>query len=130
MNNPNKFLLPHSHLLSACFYRWKLWRKHHGKSKTGANATQTHVVAIVATAVSCLLGTTAWCTEGMSPRVAVNKESIQYEFMTRVISSVKMHIGKLARTRTKWHHIVSPGKWGYSYYLVNHDFKLLLNLFT
>ena len=28
--------------------------------------------------------------------MAVNKESIQYEFMTRVISSVKMHIGKLA----------------------------------
>ena len=39
--------------------------------------------------------------EGLSSRV--NTESIQYEFMTRVISSLR----KLART--KWHQIVSPG---------------------
>ena len=35
--------------------------------------------------------------EGVSSRVAVNKESIQYEFMTVVLSSVK----KLARILTK-----------------------------
>jgi hypothetical protein len=32
--------------------------------------------------------------EGLSPRVTVNKESIQYKFMTRVISSVKTEAGK------------------------------------
>ena len=31
---------------------------------------------------------------GLNSRVAVNKESIQYEFMTRVISSVKKLVGK------------------------------------
>jgi hypothetical protein len=34
--------------------------------------------------------------EGLSPRVAVNKESIQYIFMTRVTSSMK----KLSLTQT------------------------------
>ena len=42
-------------------------------------------------------------TEGLSSRV--NTESIQYEFMMQVISSLR----KLARTRTKWHHMISPG---------------------
>ena len=32
--------------------------------------------------------------ECLSSRVAVNTESIQYEFMTVVISSVKMEVGK------------------------------------
>jgi hypothetical protein len=32
--------------------------------------------------------------EGLSSRVAVNKESIQYEFMTQVISSVKKFVAK------------------------------------
>ena len=41
--------------------------------------------------------------EGLSSRV--NTESIQYEFMMQVISSLR----KLARTRTKWHHMISPG---------------------
>ena len=47
----------------------------------------------------------------------VKTESIQYEFMTVVISSMRTLV------RTKWHEIVSPGMWGYSYYVVNHDFK-------
>ena len=34
--------------------------------------------------------------EGVSSRVAVNKESIQYEFMTVVISSIKEEVGKNA----------------------------------
>ena len=47
--------------------------------------------------------------EGLSSRVAVNKESIQYIFTTRVISSIK----KLARTQTNditlflWTHDVT-----------------------
>ena len=47
--------------------------------------------------------------EGLSSRVAVNKESIQYIFMTRVISSMK----KLSRTQTNgiklflWTHDVT-----------------------
>ena len=46
-------------------------------------------------------------TEGLSPRVAVNKESIQYRFMTRVISLVKMKVGKdKYKNKKKWHHIV------------------------
>ena len=32
--------------------------------------------------------------ECLSSRVAVNTESIQYEFMMQVISSVKMEVGK------------------------------------
>ena len=32
--------------------------------------------------------------EGLSSRVNLKKESIQYEFMTRAISSVKMEVGK------------------------------------
>ena len=32
--------------------------------------------------------------EGLSSRVAVNTESIQYEFMMQVISSMKMEVGK------------------------------------
>ena len=44
--------------------------------------------------------------EGLSARV--NIESIQYEFMMQVISSLR----KLART--KWHHIVSPDMQGCS----------------
>ena len=54
----------------------------------------------------------------------VKTESIQYEFMTVVISSLR----KLART--KWHHIVSPDMQGYSYYVVIHDFKVDLNIFS
>ena len=63
--------------------------------------------------------------KGLSSRLAVNKDSMQYKFMTRVISSVK----KLARTQTNeiilflWIHEI------YIYYLVNHDFKAVLNLF-
>ena len=57
--------------------------------------------------------------EGLSARV--NTETIQYEFMTQVILSLR----KLART--KWHQIVSPDMQGYSYYVVNHDFKVDLN---
>ena len=47
--------------------------------------------------------------EGLSSRVAVNKESIQYIFMTRVISSIK----KLSRSQTNditlflWTHDVT-----------------------
>ena len=33
---------------------------------------------------------------GLNSRVAVNKESIQYEFMTVVISSIKEEVGKNA----------------------------------
>ena len=55
--------------------------------------------------------------EVLSSRVTT--ESIQYEFMTVVISSLR------ALVRTKWHEIVSPGMWGYSYYVVNHDFKVI-----
>ena len=58
----------------------KTVEKHHGKSKTRAKANQTHLLD----------------AEGLSSRVAVNKESIQYEIMTRVISSMK----KLTRTQT------------------------------
>ena len=32
--------------------------------------------------------------EGLSSRVAVNKESIQYEIMMRITSSMKMVVGK------------------------------------
>ena len=49
----------------------------------------------------------------------VKTESIQYEIMTVVISSLRMLV------RTKWHQIVSPGMQGYSYYVVNHDFKVV-----
>ena len=55
--------------------------------------------------------------EGLSSKVKT--ESIQYEFMTVVISSLIMLV------RTKWHEIVSPGMRGYSYYVVNHDFKVV-----
>ena len=55
--------------------------------------------------------------EGLSSRVKT--ESIQYEFMTVVISSLRMLV------RTKWHEIVSPGMQSYSYYVVNHDFKVV-----
>jgi hypothetical protein len=43
--------------------------------------------------------------EGLSSRVAVIRESIQYEFMTRVISSVKMEGGKNKMTSDcfSWH---------------------------
>ena len=49
----------------------------------------------------------------------VNTESIQYEIMTVVISSLQ----ELART--KWREIVSPGMQDHSYYVVNHDFKVV-----
>ena len=41
----------------------------------------------------------------LSSRVAVNTESIQYEFMTQVISSVKMEGGKnkIASHCFSWH---------------------------
>ena len=55
--------------------------------------------------------------EGLISRVKA--ESIQYEFMTVVISSMRMLV------RTKWHEIVSPGMRVYSYYVVNHDFKVV-----
>jgi hypothetical protein len=54
----------------------------------------------------------------------VKTESIQYEFMTVVISSLRMLV------RTNWHQIVSPGMQGYSYYVVNHDIKVVQNLFS
>ena len=54
----------------------------------------------------------------------VNTESIQYEFMTVVISSMRTLV------RIKWHEIVSPDMQGSSYYVVNHDFKVDLNLFS
>ena len=43
--------------------------------------------------------------ECLSSRVAVNTESIQYEFMTQVISSVKMEGGKnkIASHCFSWH---------------------------
>ena len=49
----------------------------------------------------------------------VKTESIQYEFMMVVISSLIMLV------RTKCHEIVSPGMQGYSYYVVNHDLKVI-----
>ena len=49
----------------------------------------------------------------------VKTESIQYEIMTVVISSLRTLI------RTKQHEIVSPGMRVYSYYVVNHDFKVV-----
>ena len=55
--------------------------------------------------------------EGLSSRVKT--ESIQYEIMTVVISSLRTLI------RTKQHEIVSPGMRVYSYYVVNHDFKVV-----
>jgi hypothetical protein len=33
-------------------------------------------------------------TVDLSPRVAVNKESIEYKYMTRVISSMELEVGK------------------------------------
>ena len=63
--------------------------------------------------------------ECLISRVAVNTESIQYEFMTVVISSVKIEGGK--------NKMASPcfsGMRGHSYYVVNHDFKVDLNLFS
>jgi hypothetical protein len=60
--------------------------------------------------------------ECLSPRVKT--ESIQYELMTVVISSLRTLV------RTKWHQIVSPDTQEYSYYVVNHDFKVDLNLFS
>ena len=56
-------------------------------------------------------------TVGLSSRVKT--ESIQYEFMMVVISSMRTLV------RTKCHEIVSPGMQGYSYYVVNHDFKVV-----
>ena len=45
--------------------------------------------------------------EGLSSRVAVNKESFQYEFMTRVIFSMKKLVGKNMNRMTSdcfaWH---------------------------
>ena len=49
----------------------------------------------------------------------VKTESIQYEIMTVVISSMRTLV------RTKWHEIVSPGMRVYSYNVVNHDFKVI-----
>jgi hypothetical protein len=61
--------------------------------------------------------------EGLSSRVKT--ESIQYEFMMAVISSLRTEGGK-----NKWHHIVSPDTQGYSYFVVNHDYKVVQNLFS
>ena len=63
--------------------------------------------------------------ECLSSRVTVNTESILYEFMTVVISSVKMEGGK-----NKMASHCFSGMQGYSYYVVNHDFKVDLNLFS
>jgi hypothetical protein len=60
--------------------------------------------------------------EGLSSRVKT--ESIQDEFMTVVISSLR------ALVRTKQHQIVSPDMQEYSYYVVHHDFKVVQNLFS
>jgi hypothetical protein len=57
--------------------------------------------------------------EGLSPRVIT--ESIKYEFMTQVILSMKMEVGKNLNLRP---HIASPDMQGYSYNVVNHDFTL------
>ena len=51
--------------------------------------------------------------------IRVKTESIQYEIMMVVISSMRTLV------RTKRHEIVSPGMQGYSYYVVNHDFKVV-----
>ena len=59
--------------------------------------------------------------------MAVNKGSVQYKFMTRVISSMK--VGK-NKNKMALHCIASPGTRGYICYVVNHDLKVLLNLFT
>ena len=106
MNNSNKFLSSHWHLLSNCIYRWTLWRNMMARAILGT-------VQIRPTMLDA---------EGLCSRV--NKESIQYEFMMQVISSFR----KLART--KWHQIFSPDMQGYSYYVANHDFKVVLILFT
>jgi hypothetical protein len=58
--------------------------------------------------------------EGLSSRVDVNTESIQYEFMMQVISSVKMEGGK-----NKMASHCFSGMQGYSYYIVNHDLKVV-----
>ena len=55
--------------------------------------------------------------EGLSSRVKT--ESIQYEFMMVIISSMRTLV------RTKRHEIVSPDMRVYSYYVVNHDFKVV-----
>ena len=55
--------------------------------------------------------------EGLSSRVKT--ESIQYEIMTAIISSLRTLV------RTKRHEIVSPGMRVYSYYVVNHDLKVV-----
>ena len=49
----------------------------------------------------------------------VKTESIQYEFMTVVISSLRTLV------RTKLHEIVSPGMRGHSNDVVNHGFKVV-----
>jgi hypothetical protein len=64
--------------------------------------------------------------EGLSSRLAVNKESIQYEFMTRVIPCMK----KMARIRTNDIRLFLLACKGYSYNVVNRDFNIVLNLFT
>ena len=69
-----------------------------------AKANQKLIVATIGKA-SCLVPLLD--TEGLSPRVAVNKESIKNKFMKRVIHQWKW---KLASARTKLHHIVYPGR--------------------
>ena len=55
--------------------------------------------------------------EGLSSRVKT--ESIQYEFMTVVLSSLRTLV------RKKRHEIVSPGMRGHSNDVVNHGFKVV-----
>jgi hypothetical protein len=63
--------------------------------------------------------------EGLSSRVNLKKDSIQYEFMMQVILSVK----SWQEQEILASHCLS-GMRGYSYYVVNHDFKVDLNLFS
>ena len=106
MINPNTFLSSHSWLFFGLLLQTETVETHHGKSKTGANAIQTHP---------------AWC-RGIEFKSGCEQRVYPiYIFKTRVISSMK----KLART--KWHHIANPGIQGCNYNLVNHDFTLVLN---
>ena len=111
INNLNKYLSSHSHLLSACFYGWKLWRTSWQEQNRGQCKSDT----------PCLVQR-VWVQEWMWTKSQSHKYSWQkHNHLWKL---------KLTRTQTKWHQIVSLDTWGYSYYVVIHDFKVVLNLFT
>lgn len=70
------------------------------------------------------------CQQSVSLSIMPNVcHLIQHTFMTSATSCMKMEVGK-DMNKMELHWIVSPGTRGYSYSLVNHDFKVPVNLFT